>query len=418
MSAQTDHSEEPDSVPPPELNPLLNPLLAQNMGRWAQVYFTSPPEKREQAVQELLRELEAENATPAGTGAAAPSSVTEQPSEPVSPPAPLASEEQSMLVRCHACGRRNPPSQKFCGMCGTRLEEEGAVVGLYREDPHEGLHIADLHIADQQREDAPQGEPVPYGQNHESYYEPKLNTNELSLFQNSRDVDYYNDEDQDEIFSVPRASGSYRIYVVIALAIIIGALAYMAWRSAQATSQTSPVGPLAPPVATKEPEPSAPAPSGPAKTDAPGRTSPSENQASDRARNAAEPVRPEPVRNEASTRADNAAPSLPHGTSRPENSPWAEALRGTGAEELAVAQGYLNGTNGRGRNSAEAAKWLWKAIAKHNADATLLLSDLYLRGDGVSKNCDQARVLLDTAALQGVKNAGQRLRHLQAFGCQ
>jgi TPR repeat protein len=91
---------------------------------------------------------------------------------------------------------------------------------------------------------------------------------------------------------------------------------------------------------------------------------------------------------------------------------------GSGGEELALAQRYLNGTNGQGRNSAEAAKWLWKAIAKHNAEATLLLSDLYLRGDGVSKNCDQARVLLDTAALKGVKDAGERLRHLQAFGCQ
>jgi hypothetical protein len=27
-------------------------------------------------------------------------------------------------------------------------------------------------------------------------------------------------------------------------------------------------------------------------------------------------------------------------------------------------------------------------------------------------------VLLDSAALRGVKDAGQRLRHLQAFGCQ
>ena len=83
-----------------------------------------------------------------------------------------------------------------------------------------------------------------------------------------------------------------------------------------------------------------------------------------------------------------------------------------------MAQGYLNGTNGQGRNSSEAAKWLWKAIAKHNSEASLLLSDLYLKGEGVSKNCDQARVLLDAAALQGVKDAGVRLRHLQAFGCQ
>jgi TPR repeat protein len=78
----------------------------------------------------------------------------------------------------------------------------------------------------------------------------------------------------------------------------------------------------------------------------------------------------------------------------------------------------LNGTNGQGRNNSEAAKWLWKAIAKHNAEASLLLSDLYLKGEGVSKNCDQARVLLDSAVLRGVKDAGTRLRHLQAFGCQ
>jgi hypothetical protein len=46
---------------------------------------------------------------------------------------------------------------------------------------------------------------------------------------------------------------------------------------------------------------------------------------------------------------------------------------GTGAEELAMAQRYLNRSNGQGRNSAEAAKWLWKAMAKHNGEATLLL---------------------------------------------
>src|SRR5260370_33766690 len=52
-------SDESDAntLPDPELNPLLNPVLAAHMGRWAEVYFTSPPEKREQAVAELIREL-------------------------------------------------------------------------------------------------------------------------------------------------------------------------------------------------------------------------------------------------------------------------------------------------------------------------------------------------------------------------
>ncbi|MGB9361842.1 MAG: hypothetical protein WCA99_09580, partial [Candidatus Sulfotelmatobacter sp.] len=44
-------------LPGPELNPLLNPLLAAHMGRWAEVYFTSSPEKRAEAVSELVREL-------------------------------------------------------------------------------------------------------------------------------------------------------------------------------------------------------------------------------------------------------------------------------------------------------------------------------------------------------------------------
>ncbi|MDQ1389767.1 MAG: hypothetical protein QOF56_3221, partial [Acidobacteriaceae bacterium] len=46
-----------ETLPDPELNPLLNPVLAAHMGRWAEVYFTSPPEKRGQAVSDLIREL-------------------------------------------------------------------------------------------------------------------------------------------------------------------------------------------------------------------------------------------------------------------------------------------------------------------------------------------------------------------------
>lgn len=90
----------------------------------------------------------------------------------------------------------------------------------------------------------------------------------------------------------------------------------------------------------------------------------------------------------------------------------------TGSQELAEAQSYLNGTRGATRNSQEAAQLLWKAVAKGSTSATLTLSDLYLRGDGVPKSCDQARLLLDVAAKKGAKGAGERLRNLQAFGCR
>ena len=61
MTRQSANTDEHSKAPIPELNPMLNPLLAQNMGRWAEVYFTHPPEEREQAVQELVTQLEQEN---------------------------------------------------------------------------------------------------------------------------------------------------------------------------------------------------------------------------------------------------------------------------------------------------------------------------------------------------------------------
>lgn len=421
MSRQTEQSEEASTLPPPELNPLLNPLLAENMGRWAQAYFTSPPEKREQAVQELLRELEAEKSARGGAGIAATPVVNERRPEPAVSPATQPSDIQPTLVRCQACGRKNPSSQKFCGMCGTHLGEEAQVADLHRDHLHsEDLEVAHQPRADEHLEESPYDEPAVFAEDQESrfvprehdVYEPRLNTNELSLFQSGSDVDY---GDDDVILSTPPGGGGYRIVVGLVLAIVIGTLAYMAWRKGQDTSQTSHLESVAPPVAATENAPAAPAPT-PAKTDTPDQTPPAETQAASPAKEAAKSVR-----NEASAKADNTAPTLPHGTSRPPkagSTAPTEASPGKGGEELAVAQGYLNGTNGQSRNNSEAAKWLWKAIAKHNAEASLLLSDLYLKGEGVSKNCDQARVLLDAAALQGVKDAGTRLRHLQAFGCQ
>jgi hypothetical protein len=93
------------------------------------------------------------------------------------------------------------------------------------------------------------------------------------------------------------------------------------------------------------------------------------------------------------------------------------AADSSGAEELAWAERYLNGTQGMPRDSREAAQWLWKAVGKGNAAATITLSDLYMRGDGVSKSCDQARLLLDAAARKGARAAAERLRNLPAFGC-
>src|SRR5258708_11834627 len=118
------------------------------MGRWAEVYFTSPREKREQAVLELLRELQGENSKPEETIVTSPSSVKEQASERVVAHAAQIAEAQhrvlQTLVRCQVCGRENPTSHRFCGMCGRPVAEQGAAADLHVSD----LHIADLHIED------------------------------------------------------------------------------------------------------------------------------------------------------------------------------------------------------------------------------------------------------------------------------
>ena len=102
----------------------------------------------------------------------------------------------------------------------------------------------------------------------------------------------------------------------------------------------------------------------------------------------------------------------------PAANPATDMAGQNGSEELAAAEKYLNAGPGGARDSQQAAMLLWKAVAKQNLTATLLLSDLYLRGDGVSKSCDQARLLLDAAARKGAASAAERLRNLQAFGCR
>src|SRR6266545_123418 len=90
---------------------MLNPTLGRNLGRWAHVYFTSPPEKREQAVLELLRELEAESGT---SETAAPLNGT---------PTGMVAETRMNpeTVACAECGHQNAKLQRFCGMCGSPL---------------------------------------------------------------------------------------------------------------------------------------------------------------------------------------------------------------------------------------------------------------------------------------------------------
>ena len=83
--------------------------------------------------------------------------------------------------------------------------------------------------------------------------------------------------------------------------------------------------------------------------------------------------------------------------------------------ELDDARAYLRATP---PDSHAAATLLWGAVSDGNTTAETLLADLYLRGDGVTKSCEQGRVLLTAAAKKGNSAAQQRLANLLAHGCR
>lgn len=69
------------------------------------------------------------------------------------------------------------------------------------------------------------------------------------------------------------------------------------------------------------------------------------------------------------------------------------------------------------KRSAEVAR-LWSAVGSGDSAAEVELARLYLRGDGVPRNCEQARVLLRAAARSGSREARQQLQKMPTNGCR
>ena len=90
---------------------------------------------------------------------------------------------------------------------------------------------------------------------------------------------------------------------------------------------------------------------------------------------------------------------------------------GTGQEEFNVAREILRGSN-RQRDFTRAVDLLWAGVRKGYVPAEVTLADLFRRGDGVEKNCDQARVLLVAASKKGSADARQMLEQIAEQGCQ
>lgn len=65
---------------------------------------------------------------------------------------------------------------------------------------------------------------------------------------------------------------------------------------------------------------------------------------------------------------------------------------------------------------AAAAAWLWKSTSRGNPEAPVRLADMYIKGNGVAKSCEQALVLLRSAAIKENASARNRLAALYANG--
>jgi len=459
LPANTDNSDHPNTLPPPELNPLLNPLLGAHMGRWAEVYFTSPPEKRDQAVWDLLLELKAEQSSSVGPAAPATRNGEQVPTHPVpvrevSRPSVRLPEVRPDLITCSACGFESPARQRFCGMCGTRLAEAPAPGYTPSADlppaPSAAAETdrrlesnlssepdptstptqsseADQRSADQRSAVNEKSEPYPEPETGPSTHvldEFPWRRDETSLFRIAEEVRPHGI--RGSLFAdTADGSVSYRRYLVAAIVVATLALGYIGWRALQ--NQPRAALPTAP--AAQE-QTSAPASvANRAQSPSPSQvstTQPSAAQPSDIAASVSASARttaPATTKTSTVESTTNHEPAQNPPTSQRTSTviaadPFMPLTAESGATDLAMARSYLNGSDGHERNSSEAADWLWRAVSKKNAEATLLLADLYLRGDGVSKNCDQARVLLDAAARKGSKDAAERLRNLQAFGCE
>jgi len=373
------------------LNPLSNRLLAEHLRLWAEVYFSNPPERREQAISELLRELQ-ERKAQKQTVASEASSVA--PPEPVGIFCP--ENNAPSLVRCKGCGHENLLSQKFCGMCGAVVVIPEAPP-LSQFDPISQPHWETDHGAGPLQEEEARERWESESDSVPAYEEIAPGTNELSLFQavpqDSRFADSVWEYDTSP-------SPPYRFYIGLVLAFMLAGLGYLAWRGMAGNSQSHQAAAPPPAVAKDADTP----PAQPPALRAEEATTPSGKRA----------VASEP---ETELAGNDRAQPTPAAETEPIPAP-AQAGGGKGEKELSIAEQYLYGADGKRRDTIEASKWLWKSVAKHNDKATLLLADLYLKGDGVSKNCDQARVLLYSAARKGASGAGERLRNLQAFGCQ
>jgi hypothetical protein len=366
----------------PELNPMTNTLLAQNMGRWAEVYFTTPPEKRDEAVHELLRELRTgiknQNSPSEKKNLSQEEAILEakemmvalekqiaelsrRKAENTSMPVPADAVSEQGIV-CPACLSKNKTGQRFCGLCGFSLTAS---------------------IADAAPEKAVASK-IPLTT------EPERDGNDWGWLHERNRTAFASRRPQS-------SSRGWKYAITVVVILILCAVAYLWWRgnlpiNAAERLQKHITDAIGRGDSARQSD----------TGETPERQNPDMNQN-------------EPAEAKTAARRPLEEKSVPSPDSSASSS-GAVASRSTiedGQQELETARRYLDG-RGVAKNTALASQWLWRSVAKKNVEAVVLLSGMYAKGDGVPKNCDQARLLLSAAAEKGSQEAREQLKDVTA----
>jgi hypothetical protein len=185
--------------------------------------------------------------------------------------------------------------------------------------------------------------------------------------------------------------------------------------SAAPNANPSPVQPTAPPVqsaSAEEPALSA-NPSTPSTVDVPSAAN------ADRARSSpavsAKNSEPDPI----GSSNDQAASGSRN--AREQSAAAEKPISGTSADagqaEFQVADAFLHQAR-TPADKARAAGLLWTAVSAGSSDAEVELADVYARGEGVRKNCQQARILLGAAQDKNNPLAAKESAELRVYGCR
>ena len=108
-----------------------------------------------------------------------------------------------------------------------------------------------------------------------------------------------------------------------------------------------------------------------------------------------------------------------HGSlsSSSQNNPQTQSPVSLATKEMADHSPYSGRSRFTQERSTQATS-LWSAVGAGDSAAEVDLAQLYLRGEGVPRNCEQARILLRAAAKGGNREARRQLQKLRTSGCR